>query len=182
MENSAPRVSVGSLLTGPQKEQAAGFQIIKAELESAGIVVDDRGPASSQESIESMLQFVLQIASDPTAQHVAETYVGAKLVDATVGDALKAVVAKLKSSGQAHMANIFKSLKEQIPNRKPQIIVAPPNGVRYPLPEECPDEAFAQIAVDVERQREIPDSIHYWDHGQWMTADEWREARKNKAK
>lgn len=90
---------------------------------------------------------------------------------------MKTVTDKLAISGKAAFANINKKFKERFPNRKVQIVVEAPTGVLYPLPDNDPDEAVAHIAADMGKPRQIVERFHHWENGQWMTADEAREAR-----
>lgn len=68
MEQDEARVSVGLPVIGLADDKTAGYEIIKTELESAGLVVDDKAAGTIRESLEhQILEFILKVASVSSA-------------------------------------------------------------------------------------------------------------------
>jgi hypothetical protein len=65
MDNDELRVSISGVITRLREEVVAGYEIIRAALEEVGVTVDNKGPISTGESTDQILEYVVKIATDP---------------------------------------------------------------------------------------------------------------------
>jgi hypothetical protein len=157
---------------GHEGDQIA-IAVILEQLEPLGLSVGDSGLRTELSSAEPPLRFILELVQNPLVTGAAGG-VAAKVYDAVLGEAVKAILNKLMASGKNGIASLYSALSERFPGRAIQIAIETPDQVNYPIGLDDAEVSVPKIAYDYAKERKGPrgsDRIYY--NGEWMSPDEY---------